>query len=59
MLGAVIIEAILGILELFIRLLVMVVAIPFILLWPRADKSENYWAAVWRRIKSVLNIAMS
>ncbi len=37
-----------------VRLLVCLIAVIAIAIWPRADKSEPYWQAVWRRTKEML-----
>ena len=40
---------IIALLALSFGLLTMVVSTPFVLLWPRADKSETYCKAICRR----------
>lgn len=54
-----IVHGIVAIIELTIRLLIVIVATPIILLWPRADKTETYWRAVRRRYGRVLLAAFS
>ena len=42
-----------------VRVLIVVVATPFILAWPRNVKSASYGNAVWTRYKKVLWVAVS
>lgn len=41
------------------RTLVVVTATPFILLWPRSDKTLTYGQTVWLRYKRVFGFALA
>lgn len=41
------------------RVIVIVVATPLVLLWPRQDKTLTYGQTVWRRCKRVLGLALA
>ncbi len=40
------------------RTLILVVAVPFVLLWPRRDKSLAYWQVVLSRFRRVFGHAL-
>ncbi|MEO0966089.1 MAG: hypothetical protein AAFY08_13350 [Planctomycetota bacterium] len=42
------------VLEVVVRAVVSVAVTPFVLLWPRKDRSEGYWVAVRRRYAGAL-----
>ena len=47
------------VISLVARVLVIIVATPVILLWPRQDKRLGYVQTVWRRCKRVLGLALA
>jgi hypothetical protein len=51
-------DAIGAVFELIIRVMALIVSIPFIFLWPRSNKHESYWAAAWRRSKKVFGFSL-
>ena len=51
-------DAIGAVIEIIARVLVLIVSIPFIFLWPRANKDEGYWAAVQRRSKKAVDFSL-
>ncbi len=47
------------VISLVARAIVIVVAAPLVLLWPRQDKTLTYGQTVWRRCKRVLGLALA
>jgi len=52
-----ILELIGHLISLAARLLYIVIATPFVLVWPRSDKSIRYGRTVWSRYKKALSTA--
>lgn len=45
--------------SLAVRTFIIVAATPFVLFWPRADRTVTYWQSVWSRYKRVLGHALT
>ena len=52
-------ELIGAVISILLRTAIVLVATPFVFLWPRQDKTLSYWQAVWVRYKRVFGWALT